>query len=90
MATKGEGNLVNEEDSIVWVDIDGEKKICTENLSNGVNVYGERLIKIKKVEYRVWDAFRSKLAAAIIKGLKYLPIKLLKIFLSLQRLNQSE
>tara|TARA_Y100000780_G_C13688159_1_gene418455 strand:- start:1920 stop:2660 length:741 start_codon:yes stop_codon:yes gene_type:complete len=75
LATKGEGNLVNEEDSIVWVDIDGEKKICTENLCNGVNVYGERLIKIKKVEYRVWDAFRSKLAAAIIKGLKYLPIK---------------
>ncbi|PIX31904.1 fibrillarin, partial [Candidatus Bathyarchaeota archaeon CG_4_8_14_3_um_filter_42_8] len=27
------------------------------------------------VEYRVWDAFRSKLAAAILKNLKTVPIK---------------
>jgi fibrillarin-like pre-rRNA processing protein len=27
------------------------------------------------VEYRVWDAFRSKLAAAILKGLQNVPIK---------------
>jgi fibrillarin-like pre-rRNA processing protein len=73
--TKGEGMLADEEDSIAWVNIDGERRICTENLSKGVNVYGERLIKIKGVEYRVWDPFRSKLAAAVIKGLKYLPIK---------------
>ncbi|MEM2760830.1 MAG: fibrillarin-like rRNA/tRNA 2'-O-methyltransferase [Nitrososphaerales archaeon] len=67
--------MVKEEDSIVWVDVDGERRICTENLSKGISVYGERLIKVKGVEYRVWDPFRSKLAAAIIKGLKHLPIK---------------
>lgn len=76
MVTKGEEDLTKEEeDSILWVDVDGERRICTENLSKGVDVYGERLIKVKGVEYRVWDPFRSKLAVAIIKGLKYLPIK---------------
>ena len=72
---KGEEGLVNVEDSIRWIEIDGEKRICTENLSKGVQVYGERLIKVRDTEYRVWDPFRSKLAAAIIKDLKTLPIK---------------
>lgn len=67
--------MASEKDSMVWLDIDGQRRTCTENLCTGVNVYGERLVKIKGVEYRVWDPFRSKLAAAIIKGLKYLPIK---------------
>lgn len=38
-------------------------------------MYGERLVKWKGVEYRVWDAFRSKLAGAIIKGLKTVPLE---------------
>lgn len=67
--------MASEEGSIRWLEIDGERRICTENLSKGVQVYGERLIKLNDVEYRVWDPFRSKLAAAIIKGLKHLPIK---------------
>jgi fibrillarin-like pre-rRNA processing protein len=41
----------------------------------GRNVYGERLIRKKGVEYRLWDPHRSKVAAAIWKGLKTLPIK---------------
>lgn len=72
---KGEEGLADAEDSIRWIEIDGERRICTENLSKGVQVYGERLIKIRDTEYRVWDPFRSKLAAAIIKDLKTLPIK---------------
>ena len=67
--------MAREEDSIIWVDIRGERKICTENLARGVTVYGERLIKIKGVEFRIWDPFRSKLAGAMIKGLKFLPIR---------------
>ncbi|MFQ5970481.1 MAG: fibrillarin-like rRNA/tRNA 2'-O-methyltransferase, partial [Nitrososphaerales archaeon] len=67
--------MASEEGSIRWLEIDGERRICTENLSKGVQVYGERLIKVNGVEYRVWDPFRSKLAATIIKGLKNLPIK---------------
>jgi fibrillarin-like pre-rRNA processing protein len=54
---------------------DGSQRLATKNLSPGRNVYGERLIKHRGIEYRVWDAFRSKLAAAILKGLRTVPIK---------------
>ncbi|NWG11713.1 fibrillarin-like rRNA/tRNA 2'-O-methyltransferase [Candidatus Bathyarchaeota archaeon] len=54
---------------------DGAQRLGTMNLVRGRNVYGERLIRYEGVEYRVWDAFRSKLAAAIIKNLKIVPIK---------------
>jgi fibrillarin-like pre-rRNA processing protein len=54
---------------------DGARRLATRNLSPGRSVYGERLIRFEGVEYRVWDAFRSKLAAAILKGLSKLPIK---------------
>jgi len=54
---------------------DGAERIATKNLTPGRNVYGERLIQIDGEEYRIWDPFRSKLAAAILKGMKRLPIK---------------
>jgi fibrillarin-like pre-rRNA processing protein len=54
---------------------DGAKRLGTKNLTPGLNVYSERLVKFKGVEYRVWDAFRSKLAGAIIKGLQNVPIE---------------
>lgn len=54
---------------------DGAKRLATKNLTPGLSVYGERLVKFKGVEYRVWDAFRSKLAGAIIKGLQHVPIE---------------
>ncbi|GBC73825.1 hypothetical protein HRbin04_01231 [archaeon HR04] len=63
-----------EEKGIKVVEVEGEERLCTRNLARGVQVYGEQLISIDGVEYRVWDPFRSKLAAAIIKGLKHLPI----------------
>jgi len=53
---------------------DGAKRLATKNFAPGRNVYGERLIRVEGVEYRVWDAFRSKLAGAILKGLKAVPI----------------
>jgi fibrillarin-like pre-rRNA processing protein len=54
---------------------DGAKRLATRNLTPGLNIYGERLVKFKSVEYRVWDAFRSKLAGAIIRGLQNVPIE---------------
>jgi fibrillarin-like pre-rRNA processing protein len=54
---------------------DGAQRLATKNLSPGRSVYGEKLVKYRQVEYRVWDAFRSKLAAAILKGLSRVPIK---------------
>jgi len=53
---------------------DGAQRLATRNLAPGRAVYGERLIRFKGVEYRVWDAFRSKLAAAILKGVQTVPI----------------
>jgi fibrillarin-like pre-rRNA processing protein len=52
---------------------DGAKRLATKNFAPGRNVYGERLIRVDGVEYRVWDAFRSKLAGAILKGLQTVP-----------------
>jgi len=54
---------------------DGTQKLATKNLTPGRNVYGERLIRYEGVEYRIWDPFRSKLAAAILKNLRTVPIK---------------
>ncbi len=53
--------------------VDG--KIATKNIAPGTKVYGETIVKSGKDEYRLWDPKRSKLAAAIIKGLKTLAIK---------------
>jgi fibrillarin-like pre-rRNA processing protein len=54
---------------------DGSQKLATMNLAPGKTVYGEKLIRFEGVEYRLWDPFRSKLAAAILKGIKAVPIK---------------
>lgn len=45
-----------------------KKNIYTKNLVPGKDVYGERLIRDKGIEYRQWNPARSKLAAAIMKG----------------------
>ena len=54
---------------------DGSKRLATQNLAPGRSVYGEQLVKYRDVEYRLWDPFRSKLAAAILKGLGTVPIQ---------------
>jgi len=61
---------------IYWAILeDGTKRLATRNLTPGRTVYGERLITFKGIEYRIWDPYRSKLAAAILKGIKAVPIK---------------
>ncbi|MFQ6074135.1 MAG: fibrillarin-like rRNA/tRNA 2'-O-methyltransferase [Candidatus Bathyarchaeia archaeon] len=54
---------------------DGSQRLATKNLAVGRTVYGERLVKSKGVEYRIWDPYRSKLAAAILKGLQTVPVQ---------------
>lgn len=74
MATNVERHPTFQE--IFWVKFeDGSKKLATKNLAPSHAVYGERRVKFRGVEYRVWDAFRSKLAAAIMKGLITVPIQ---------------
>jgi len=48
---------------------DGRVALLTRNLSPGKRVYNEDLVQRDGVEYRTWDPFRSKLAAAILKGM---------------------
>ncbi len=50
-------------------DRDGRTFLLTKNLARGYRVYNEELLTREGVEYRTWDPFRSKLAAAILKGL---------------------
>src|SRR3989344_993492 len=47
----------------------------TLNLNPGKKVYGERLIQHAGKEYRTWDIYRSKIAAAIEQGLQNFPFK---------------
>jgi rRNA 2'-O-methyltransferase fibrillarin len=51
-----------------------EDALVTKNLVPGESVYGEKRITIdgadgEKTEYRVWNPFRSKIAAAILGGI---------------------
>lgn len=58
-------------DAISYVTVNGKEHIATINLLKGVTLYGEKLISRDGNEYRTWDPFRSKLAAAYIKGLQF-------------------
>ena len=60
---------------IFWIKSDGENKLATENLVPGNQVYKEKLLNKKGIEYRLWDPFRSKLAASILNGLEVFPFK---------------
>jgi len=63
-------------EGVYWVFFeDGSKRLATINLTPGKRVYGELLVKYKEVEYRIWNPYRSKLAAAILKGLEVMPLK---------------
>ncbi|XP_006140448.1 rRNA 2'-O-methyltransferase fibrillarin [Tupaia chinensis] len=56
-----------------------EDALVTKNLVPGESVYGEKRVSIAegddKIEYRAWNPFRSKLAAAILGGVDQIHIK---------------
>ncbi len=66
---------MDEDKSFFWIRSEGEIRIATINLVPGNNVYGERLVLKKGIEYRIWDPFRSKLAAAIMQKLEFFPFE---------------
>ena len=73
----------------VYILKSGEEVLATKNLAPGESVYGEKRVSIEentqmpngmgdvenKVEYRVWNAFRSKLGAAIVNGIQNIYMK---------------
>ncbi len=62
-------------EGVYWAELeDGSKTLATKNLAKGIKVYDERIIEYEGVEYRTWNAYKSKLAGALLKGLRELPI----------------
>ncbi|MFQ6123202.1 MAG: fibrillarin-like rRNA/tRNA 2'-O-methyltransferase [Candidatus Heimdallarchaeota archaeon] len=47
----------------------GTSRLATRNLSPGSQIYGEQIFKTEGKEFRLWDPYRSKLAAAILRGI---------------------
>ena len=63
-----------------------EDALVTRNMVPGESVYGEKRVSVEqesteaggapsKVEYRVWNPFRSKVAAAVLGGIDHIYIK---------------
>ncbi|XP_033096758.1 rRNA 2'-O-methyltransferase fibrillarin-like isoform X2 [Anneissia japonica] len=58
-----------------------EDALVTRNMVTGESVYGEKRIAVEqpgeegKIEYRAWNPFRSKLAAAILGGIDKIHMK---------------
>lgn len=53
---------------------EGADRLATENLVPGSSVYRESLVARGGSEYRLWDPFRSKLAASILCGMRAFPL----------------
>jgi len=65
----------------VFVSKGRDDSLVTRNMDPGQSVYGEKRLAAEaaegedKVEYRVWNPFRSKLGAGIVGGVGNMPIK---------------
>lgn len=64
-------------DNVYWAAFEGKgKKLVTKSLAPGFKVFvDEWTFEHKGSEFRMWDPYRSKLAAAIMKGLKRFPLR---------------
>jgi fibrillarin-like pre-rRNA processing protein len=62
-------------EGIYLIGSEGQERLGTLSLVPGENVYGEEIVRVGDEEYRLWDPFHSKLAAAILKGLGKIPIR---------------
>jgi fibrillarin-like pre-rRNA processing protein len=51
------------------------RSILTENLTKGQTVYGEKTFKEGKTEYRFWEPRRSKIGAALMNDMKFMPVR---------------
>jgi len=49
--------------------------IATKSFAPGTKVYNEKIVKSREGELRIWNPHRSKLSAAIKKGLKTFPFR---------------
>jgi fibrillarin-like pre-rRNA processing protein len=72
-------NNIQFENIQLWKNFQGvyqlDDHLATCNLLPGMRVYGEKLVEKQGKEFRLWDPRRSKLATAILNGLKSFPIQ---------------
>jgi len=63
--------------NIFWIEFENKtRKLATRSLFSGHKAYADEVfIEIESHVYRLWDPYRSKLAAAILKGIKEVPVK---------------
>jgi len=50
-------------------------RLYTLNIVPGEKVYNEHIIRHEGREYRSWNPYKSKMAAAVLKGLKSMPVE---------------
>ncbi len=63
-------------EGVYWVEFEeGKRNLATKNLSPGNQVYDEKLVEYHGDEYRIWNPYRSKLGAGILRDIKYFPIE---------------
>jgi fibrillarin-like pre-rRNA processing protein len=55
--------------------ISSGSRLFTKNLFPGNRTFAKSLVKISGQEFREWNPYRSKAAAAILKGIRNFPIK---------------
>ena len=60
--------------NVFFLEEEGNTRLVTKNLTPNIQVYGEKLITVDGIEYRLWSHHRSKLAGMIEKGMN-LPLK---------------
>jgi fibrillarin-like pre-rRNA processing protein len=60
---------------IYRLQLDGNTLLVTRNMTPGRTYYGEPTYEVDGVEYRSWNPTRSKLAAAILKGVGIMPVR---------------
>jgi fibrillarin-like pre-rRNA processing protein len=51
-----------------------DNRLAVENSIPGFKPFGDELINVGKKEFRIWNPYRSKAAAAIVKGISNFPI----------------
>lgn len=52
-----------------------DDRLAVENPVPGFKPFDEEILKTKKGEFRIWNPYRSKAAAAIVRGIKDFPVK---------------
>ncbi len=57
------------------VHVGGRVSLATRSMVKGQSVYGEKTVQFDDDEYRIWAPRKSKLAAALHKGLERMPIR---------------